>query len=150
MSTPGLTKETNTLLLPQGFQLFHADLTVLPLFSRLSRKLHDPKTIAHSYIRNAFTNVQTKTPKPNHMPEAKASLRRQTHARILSAYPKSTYARWRSHMPGPSAQIRNHKQLRSQKLTTHRKYQESMASSTIFVGNHAARHTLRILPLLFS
>jgi len=55
---PGPTKGKQTLPLSPGFQLSHADLTVLPLFSRpfprLSRKLRDPKTIAHSCIGNAF------------------------------------------------------------------------------------------------
>jgi len=49
-----------------------------------------PKTIAYSCIRNAFPNVQTKRPKPNHIPEAKASLRRQTHAWILNNTPPNT------------------------------------------------------------
>jgi len=100
MSTLGQTRETNTLLPPPGFQPFYADLTVFPLVSRLSRKLHDPKIIAHSSICNAFPNVQTKRPKPNCIPEAKAnprseivleakaSLRKQTNARIPSAYSK--------------------------------------------------------------
>jgi len=61
-----LTKrKTNTP--PPGFKIFHAGLTVLPLFSwvfcRLSRKLHHPKTIAHACTWNAFPNVQTKFPK---------------------------------------------------------------------------------------
>ena len=43
--TPGPTKGKQTIPLPPGFQLSHAGLTVLPLFSRLSRKLHYPKTI---------------------------------------------------------------------------------------------------------
>jgi len=46
-------------LLPPGFQLFHSDLTVLLLSSRLSRKLRDPETIAHSCIRYPFANFQT-------------------------------------------------------------------------------------------
>jgi len=52
-----LTKRKINTLPPPGFQLFHAGLTVLPLFSRLSRGLHDPKTIAHCCIRNSFPNV---------------------------------------------------------------------------------------------
>jgi len=67
-----LTKRKTTPL-PQGFHPSHAGFTVLPLFSRLSRKLHDPKTIAHSSIRNAFPNVQTKHPKPKRIPEVKES-----------------------------------------------------------------------------
>ena len=62
VSTPLTKRKTNSFPL-LSFQLFPTDLTVLPLFSRLSRKLHDPKTIAHSCIRNAFPNVQTKRPR---------------------------------------------------------------------------------------
>ena len=56
--TPSLTKGKQTLPLPPGFQLAHAGLTVLPLSSqlssRLSRKLHDPKTMTHFCVRNVF------------------------------------------------------------------------------------------------
>ena len=54
--TPGLTKGKQTLSLPPGFQLSHAGLTLVPLFSRLfsrlPRKLHDPKTITHFCMWN--------------------------------------------------------------------------------------------------
>jgi len=72
---------------PPGFQLLPANLTELLLFSQLSRKLHDPKTIAHSCIRNAFPKIQTKCPKSNCIPKAGVGLRRQTHTQILSTYP---------------------------------------------------------------
>ena len=49
--------DKNTLL-PPAFQLFHAGPTAPPLFSR---RLHSSKTLAYSYIRNAFCG---------HMPEA--------------------------------------------------------------------------------
>ena len=90
---PRLTKRKTNTFPPPGFQLPHADLTVLPLLSRLSQTLHDPKTIAYSCIRNASPNAQTKCPKPNRLPKARASLRRpcpmpDPYTRILSAYPQ--------------------------------------------------------------
>ena len=145
--TPGLTKETNTFPLP-GFQLFQADLTVFPLFSQPSRKLRDPKTIAHSSIRMAFPNLQTHArsqsiyPKPKRVSEDKPMPESSAHPR------RQIYARSRSHMPGSSAHIRSHKQARSRKLSEQqRKYQESMASSTIsnscgWHRYHAECHTV--------
>jgi len=68
-----LTKRKANTFLPPGFQLSYAGLAVLPLvsrfFSRLSRKLHDPKTIAHSCIRNAFPNGQDERPKLKPCPD---------------------------------------------------------------------------------
>jgi len=40
-------------------------------------------------VLNAFPNVQTTRPKPNRMPEAKASLQRQTYAWMLSTCPNT-------------------------------------------------------------
>ena len=100
--TLGLIKETNTLPSP-GFWLFPADLTVLPLFSRLSRKLHDSKTMAHSRIPNASPNVQTNSRsrtaylKPKRVPEAKPCPKPEPYAWILSAYPQPN-----KHTPGSS------------------------------------------------
>ena len=72
-------KKTNTYPtsgLPALLRWPYRASAFLPAFSRLSRKLHDPKTTAHSCTRDAFPNVQTKRPKP------------EPYARILGAYPK--------------------------------------------------------------
>jgi len=105
------SKRKTKTLLPLVFYLFHAGFTAHPLFSRLSRKLHGSETIAHSCIR--MLSIST-PPKPKQMPEAKASSRRQTHAR--------------SHMPESSAHFRNRKQCSRKLSEPQRKYHESMVS----------------------
>jgi len=153
--TPGLTRGKQTIPLPLGFQLFLAEFTVLPLFSRLVSqlfgKLHDPKTIAHSCIRNAFLNVETKRPNRNRIPEAKASLRRQSYAWILSTSPNTNL--YRRHIPGSSAHMQNHKQARSQWLSEQRRYRESMASNASITALSYSQHSyplyVSILHLLY-
>jgi len=112
VSTSGLTRGKTDTSPPPGFQLFPADPTVLRLFSQLPRKLHDPKTFGHSYIRNTFPNFRT-------------------NARSQIIYSKLNRVSEANALPRSSANIRSRGQVRSRKLAKQRKYQENMASSTI-------------------
>jgi len=71
IKTPELTKGKETIHC-RRVSSSHAGLAVLPLFSRLSRKLHDPKLSPISACEMLSTNT----------PEA------ETYVRILSAFPK--------------------------------------------------------------
>jgi len=138
VTTPRLSKGKQ-ILRPQGFQLFPSNLIVLPLFSRHSRPLHDPQTITHSCINDAFhKHVRNRNicprPKrvPKRIPKAKTSTRGQSDARILSASPKTTLCL----KPEPYAQILNaypktNERAPGELSKRQRKYQESMASSII-------------------
>ena len=94
--SPLTKRKTNTFPAP-GFQLFPADLTVLALFFRLSRELQDPKTIAHSCIRNAFPNVQINRPKP------KAYTRSQSESPKTNPYLNPQHISEHKYMPDAGA-----------------------------------------------
>ena len=118
-----------------GVPALSTDLAALLLFSQVSRKLYDPKTIAHSCLCDSFPNIQTPQsrnicPKPKRISEDKPTPK--ALARCLDPHRISeAYARIRSHMPESLAHIRRDKQAHSQKPPERQiNYHESIGGST--------------------
>jgi len=104
-----VTKRKTNTFLPPDFQLFLADLQHFRFSPGFPESCTTPKL------------SRIKRPKPNHIPEARASLRRQT------------YTRCRSHMPGSLGHIQSQKRVGPRRLSNQqRRDRESMTSSTIF------------------